>query len=79
LPFLEDINNLEKFTQESREALLAAQHLAQDFQHQVVEPIHLLLALIQQHAGIVRAIITKLSGGTQAIQEELSNELGSRP
>jgi ATP-dependent Clp protease ATP-binding subunit ClpB len=77
--FLEDINNLEKFTQESREALLAAQHLVRDFQHQVVEPIYLLLALIQQHAGIVRAIITKVSGGTQAIQEELSNELGSRP
>lgn len=36
--------NLEKYTQKSQEALLAAQHLAQDYQHQVVEPIHLLLA-----------------------------------
>ena len=71
--------NLEKYTQKSQEALLAAQHLAQDYQHQVVEPIHLLLALVQQQDGIVRAIITKVSGGTQAIQEELSNELDKRP
>ena len=57
--------NLEKYTQKSQEALLAAQRLAQDYQHQVVEPIHLLLALVQQQDGIVRAIITKVSGGTQ--------------
>jgi len=71
--------NLEKYTQKSQEALLGAQHQAQDYQHQVVEPIHLLLALVQQQDGIVRAIITKISGGTQAIQEELSNELDKRP
>ena len=47
--------NLEKYTQKSQEALLAAQRLAQDYQQQSVEPIHLLLALIQQQDGIVRA------------------------
>ena len=71
--------NLDKYTQKSQEAILAAQHLAQDYQHQMVEPIHLLLALVQQSDGIVRAIITKVAGGTQAIQEELSNELEKRP
>ena len=71
--------NLEKYTQKSQEALLAAQGLAQKYQHQVIEPIHLLLALIQQPDGIVPAIVTKVSGGTQAIQEELSNDLDKRP
>jgi ATP-dependent Clp protease ATP-binding subunit ClpB len=71
--------NLEKYTQKSQEALLAAQRLAQDYQHQLVEPIHLLLALVQQEDGIVRAIITRVSGGTQAIQEELSSEIDKRP
>jgi ATP-dependent Clp protease ATP-binding subunit ClpB len=71
--------NLDKYTQKSQEALLAAQHLAQDYQHQLVEPIHLLLALVQQQDGIVRAIITKVVGGTQAIQEELIKELEKRP
>jgi ATP-dependent Clp protease ATP-binding subunit ClpB len=71
--------NLEKYTQKSQEAILAAQQLAQEFQHQVVEPIHLLLALVQQEDGIVPAIITKVSGGTQAIQQELRNELDKWP
>jgi ATP-dependent Clp protease ATP-binding subunit ClpB len=71
--------NLENHTQKSQEAILAAQRLTQDYQHQVVEPIHLLLALVQQEDGIVRAIITKVSGGTRAIQEELSNALDKRP
>src|SRR6202142_4095123 len=69
----------EKFTQKSQEALLAAQGLAQQYQHQSVEPVHLLLALVQQPDGIVRAIITKVSGGTQAIEEELGRELDKRP
>jgi ATP-dependent Clp protease ATP-binding subunit ClpB len=71
--------NLDKYTQKSQEALLAAQNLAQNYQHQVVEPIHLLLALVQQQDGIVRAIITKASGGTQAIAAELTSELEKRP
>ena len=71
--------NLDKYTQKSQEAMLAAQHLAENYQHQLVEPIHLLLALVQQPDGIVPAIITKVSGGTQAIQEELSKELEKRP
>ena len=71
--------NLEKYTQKSQEALLAAQYLAQDHQHQVIEPIHLLLTLVQQQDGIVRAIITKASGGTQAIEDELRNELNKKP
>jgi ATP-dependent Clp protease ATP-binding subunit ClpB len=71
--------NLEKYTQKSQEALLAAQGLAQKYQHQTIEPIHLLLALIQQPDGIIPAIIMKVSGGTQAIQEELSNELEKQP
>ena len=45
---MEGSMNPEKFTQKSQEALLAAQHLAQDYQPQVVEPIHLLLELVQQ-------------------------------
>lgn len=51
--------NLDKYTQKSQEALLAAQRLTQEHQHQVVEPIHVLLALVQQEDEIVRAIITE--------------------
>ena len=71
--------NLDKYTQKSQEAILAAQGLAQEYQHQSIEPIHLLLALIQQEDGIVPAIVTKVSGGTQALQDELTKDLAKRP
>ena len=48
----------ENYTQKSQEAFLSAQRLAQENQQRVVEPIHLLMALVQQQDGIVRAIIT---------------------
>jgi len=71
--------NLDKYTQKSQEAILAAQGLAQEYQHQNIEPIHLLLALVQQEDGIVPAIVTKVSGGTQALQDELIKELTKQP
>ena len=71
--------NLDKYTQKSQEAILAAQGLAQEYQHQSIEPIHLLLALIQQEDGIVPAIVTKVSGGTQALQDELTKDLAKWP
>ena len=67
--------NLEKYTQKAQEALLAAQQLAQNYQHQVVEPAHLLLALIQQEDGIIPALVTKVAGGTSALESEIKADL----
>src|ERR1700690_4109070 len=71
--------NLDKYTQKSQEAILAAQGLAQEYQQQSIEPTHLLLALVQQEDGIVPAIVTKVSGGTQALQDELIKEITKQP
>jgi ATP-dependent Clp protease ATP-binding subunit ClpB len=71
--------NLEKYTQKSQEALLSAQHLAEDLNHQAIEPSHLLLALIRQEEGIVPAIATKVAGSVLALREELQKELDNRP
>ena len=70
--------NLEKYTQKSQEAILAAQRLAQDYNHQSIEPVHMLLALLQQEQGIVPAIVTKVSGSPHALQDELRKELDER-
>ena len=43
---------LERLTQRSREALDQAGQLAPDLQHPQVEPEHLLLALVDQAAGV---------------------------
>ncbi|MGB7874295.1 MAG: Clp protease N-terminal domain-containing protein, partial [Anaerolineales bacterium] len=71
--------NLDKYTQKSQEAILAAQRLAQDHNHQSIEPIHLLLALLQQDQGVVPAIVTKVAGSPLALRDELQNDLDKRP
>jgi len=71
--------NLDKYTKKSQEAILAAQRLAQDYNHQTIEPSHLLLSLIQQEQGVVPAIVTKVAGSPMAIREELQQELNQRP
>ena len=71
--------NLEKYTQKSQEALLAAQRLAEDFNHQTIEPAHILLALLHQEDGVVPAIVTKVAGSVSALREELNSELEKQP
>jgi ATP-dependent Clp protease ATP-binding subunit ClpB len=71
--------NLEKFTQKSREAVFQAQQLARDLNHQTIEPAHLLLALLRQDEGVAPAVVTRIAGSVQAIREELTKDLDSRP
>jgi ATP-dependent Clp protease ATP-binding subunit ClpB len=71
--------NLERYTQKSQEALFAAQRLAQGYNHQAIEPAHLLLALLEQEDGVAPAIVTKIAGSVAALREELSQELEKRP
>jgi ATP-dependent Clp protease ATP-binding subunit ClpB len=71
--------NLERYTQKSQEALLSAQRLAQEYNHQSIEPLHLLLALLRQSEGVVPAVVTQVSGGVQALTDEAARELENRP
>lgn len=71
--------NLDKYTQKSQQAILHAQELARDLNHQAIEPAHLLLSLLQQDEGVVPAITTKVAGGVQALRAELQTELQRRP
>jgi ATP-dependent Clp protease ATP-binding subunit ClpB len=71
--------NLDKFTQKSQEAIFSAQQIAQDLHQQAIEPAHLLLALIRQQDGIIPALVTKVAGSVQALQEDLQNDLEGRP
>ncbi|MDX9992104.1 MAG: ATP-dependent chaperone ClpB [Anaerolineales bacterium] len=69
---------LDKFTQKSQEAIVQAQQIASDFNHQAIEPAHLLLALIRQEDGIVPVIVTKVAGSVQALREEVQEDLNKR-
>ena len=71
--------NFEKYTKKSQEAVVSAQHIAQDSRHTAIEPLHILLALLQQDEGVVPALVTQVSGSTQALRAELQQELDRRP
>ena len=70
--------NLNKFTEKSQEAILAAQRLAEDFSHSEITPDHVLLALLQQEGGVVPQIFNRLGANPQSWQAQLETELQSR-
>ena len=71
--------DFEKMTQKAQQALVISQQIAQDQNHQQIEPIHILAALIQQDDSIVPAIATKIAGSVIAIKEAVNNELRKIP
>jgi ATP-dependent Clp protease ATP-binding subunit ClpB len=71
--------NLDKYTQKAQEAVLQAQQIAQEYSHQNIEPVHLLLALLRQEDGIVPALATKISGSPAALRQEVQQDLENRP
>jgi ATP-dependent Clp protease ATP-binding subunit ClpB len=71
--------NLDRFTQKAQEAVAQAQQLAQEFGHQLIEPAHLLLALLQQEDGIVPAVVTRAAGGVKGLRDEVMGDLQGRP
>jgi ATP-dependent Clp protease ATP-binding subunit ClpB len=71
--------NLDHYTNRSQQAVLGAQRLAEEFNHQEVEPIHLLFALLEESEGVVPAVVTRITGGIQGLREELRKDLSDRP
>ncbi len=69
----------EKFTVKAREAVQAAQSLAEQHGHQAIESEHLLLALLQQREGVVSPLLAKLGARQETIQATLETELGRMP
>ena len=71
--------NLDKYTQKAQEAIIQAQNLAREFDHQIIEPSHLLLALLEQSDGVIPALVSRISGSTTGIIAELKKDLETRP
>src|SRR6266567_1339904 len=71
---------LEKFTDEAREALARVQQLLLRLRHNQLDAEHLLLALLGEPDGLVRAVFQKLDGFQPALLLTwLRQELGRRP
>src|SRR2546421_4528714 len=70
---------MEKLTVKAQEAIQAAQGLADQHDHQAVEPEHLLVALLQQREGVVGPLLAKLGARAETVQQQLDAELGKVP
>jgi ATP-dependent Clp protease ATP-binding subunit ClpB len=71
-----DLNN---YTEKAQEAVLQSQRIAQEMNHQNIEPSHLLLALLEQPEGVVTAIVVKVAGSVAGLRREVNDDLLKRP
>jgi ATP-dependent Clp protease ATP-binding subunit ClpB len=70
---------LDKLTIKAQEAIQAAQSMADQHEHQAVEPEHLLAALFQQREGVVAPVLAKLGARLEAVQRQVESELARQP
>ncbi len=71
--------DLNKLTLKSREALAAAQQLAAERNHQVVEPEHLLFALLSDPDGVVYPLLHSLGVSPRTVRDRVEERLAELP
>ena len=71
--------NIEKFTNKSKEALLASQTIAQEYQNAELLNLHLLLALLRQSDGLTPSIVEKLGLSCKLFEQKVADELIKLP
>jgi ATP-dependent Clp protease ATP-binding subunit ClpB len=71
--------DLNKLTLKSQEALGAAQRRAAEVDHQQVEPVHLLAALLAQSDGVVLPLLGRLGAAPAAVRARLEAVLDRLP
>jgi ATP-dependent Clp protease ATP-binding subunit ClpB len=70
---------LDKFTIKGQEALVSAKSLAEENDHQRIEPVHILISLLKQEDGITTPIFQKLGINIDHLKADLHNELDKLP
>ncbi len=69
----------DKLTARFQQALADAQSLALGRDHQIIEPAHVLLALIDQQGGTVKPLLVKAGGNLLKLRAELQSALDRLP
>ncbi|KPL18538.1 MAG: Clp protease ClpB [candidate division Zixibacteria bacterium SM23_81] len=70
---------LDKFTIKAQEAVQAARIIAEEHNHQQLEPEHLLLALVRQPEAVVGPILRKLGLDPALVEDRMKQELATFP
>ena len=69
----------DKLTLKAQEAVQSAQDIAARHDHQQIEPLHLLGALVAQHDGIVPPLLARLRIRPETLASEIEERLGRLP
>ena len=69
----------DKFTLKSQEMIQNAQHLAERFGHQQIEPEHLARALLEQKEGVIPPLLGKIGANQNQLIKELESILERMP
>ena len=69
----------DKFTERFKQGLGEAQSLALGRDHQIIEPAHVLLALIDQQGGTVKPLLVKAGGNLQRLRGDIGAALDKLP
>jgi ATP-dependent Clp protease ATP-binding subunit ClpB len=69
----------DKFTQKAQEAVQQSQAIAADNSHQQIQPLHLLIALVEQQEGIVQSVLAKCGIQPEIVAEDARKQLGLYP
>ncbi len=71
--------NINKLTTKAQEALQATQEIARSRGQQALEPEHLLLALLGQAEGVVRATLQQINVDVEALRRHVESALDKKP
>jgi len=71
--------DLNKLTLKSQGALTSAQELARDRNHQLVEPAHVLFALLSDPEGVVYPLLQRLGQSPRALRDRVEEQLDRIP
>jgi len=70
---------MDKLTSKFQLALADAQSLAVGFDHQMIEPDHIMVALLDQEGGSMRHLLTKAGVKVNALRSQLGERLDNLP
>ena len=70
---------MDKFTSKFQMALADAQSLANGRDHQFIEPVHLMIALLDQDGGTVRSLLTQSNVNVNQLRSHLGESIERMP
>ena len=70
---------MDKLTSKFQLALADAQSLAVGLDHQFIEPVHLMVALLDQQGGTVRGLLTKAGANVNLLRSQLGDAVDRLP